>query len=485
MTGPTVSQRLGDFVAKTKFSDLPADVLERAKACLLHNLGVALAGRRAERFAHKLAASAYNAPREATLFWDGTRVSAEGAALANAALMHARTQDDYHSPSSAHPGSSLTPAAIAVAEIEQRSGKDFLNAVVLGYEIAGRIGRHFDKPATARGFRPAPIYGVFGSAAACAKLMNLSGRQVADAIGFAANLSAGLGQTWVEGANEWRFHTGIAARNGLFAARIAATGAMAAPHSLEGRAGYFRAVSGTLDHLDAVTAGLGAEWQIRDVTQKLFPLCALLQSPVQMMIELTRANDLEPEKVEVIDVYLSPFEAKYPGIDSRGPFTDQGGTLMSAQFCLSLALTERKTTLAGLLRFDDPAIRDLMPRIHVHADESLGPLCSRVSVRTRDGRSLTANTDLTPSGSKYSFEETADLVRAMLPEMTATARQVDMLIDTVESLERQPDLVRLLRCFKNERGATPKPARGVRAGPARRATKKPGRAAQSRKRVTR
>jgi 2-methylcitrate dehydratase PrpD len=468
----TISERLGEFVATTKYADFPADVIERTKACLLHNIGVSLAGRRAERYAHKLVASAYHSPREATLFWDGRRVSAEGAALANAALMHARTQDDYHSPSSSHPGSSLMPAAIAVAEIEQRSGKDFLTALILGYEVAGRMGRNFDKAATQRGFRPAPIYGVFGAAAASARLMNLSGRQVADAIGFAANLSAGLGQTWVEGTNEWRFHVGIAARNGLFAARIAATGATAARHSLEGSAGFFRAVSGHLDHVDGVLADLGKHWQIRDVTQKLFPLCALLQSPVQMMLGIAREHDLSPEQIEEIAVFLSPFEAKYPGIDSRGPFTDQGGTLMSAQYCLSLALLERKMTMSGLLRFDDPAIHKLMTRVHVRSDDALGLLCSRLSVRTRDGRALAAETQLTPTASKFSFEETAGLVRSMAPEMTVSAHQIEALIDAVHTLERQPDLTRLLRCFKGARGTTPKWTRALQAGPARRASRK-------------
>ncbi len=484
MGASTVSQELGGFVARTRFADIPSDVVERAKTCLLHNLGVTLAGRRAERYAHKLVASTYASPREATLFYDGSRVSVEGAALANAALMHARTQDDYHAPSSAHPGGSLTPAAIAVAEVNGRSGKDFLTALVLGYEVAGRIGRHFDKPATARGFRPAPLYGVFGAAAAAARLMGLSAGQTADALGYAANLSSGLGQTWVEGANEWRFHLGLAARNGIFAARIASTGASAAPHSFEGRAGYFRAVSGTLDPLEAVCVKLGEDWQLRAVTQKRFPLCALLQGPVQMMLTLAQTQNLAADKVAEITLALSPFEAAYPGIDSRGPFTDQGGTLMSAQFCLSMALIDRKATLGGLLRFDDPAIRDLMARVHVNADENLKLLSSRLSVRTRDGRTLAADTMTTDVRNTFTFDETAGLVRDLLPEMSVSARQVDALVETVRTLERAPDLGRLLRCFKSERGASAKPRSAPRIA-ARRPAKKRGRTATARKRVAR
>jgi 2-methylcitrate dehydratase PrpD len=152
----------------------------------------------------------------------------------------------------------------------------------------------------------------------------LPGDQVAHAIGFAANLASGLGQTWVEGGDEWRFHIGLAARNGLLAARMAAGGAKAAPHSLEGVAGFYGATSGNLDHLDRVLADLGRHWQVIDVTQKLFPICALLQGPVANTIKLASDGNLVAGDVKGITVYLSPFEAKYPGIDSRGPFNDQG-----------------------------------------------------------------------------------------------------------------------------------------------------------------
>jgi len=450
----TLTERLGEFVAQTGWGQLPPDVVAKAKTCLLHNLGVALAGRRAERLAHGFVAQTYSAPREATLFWDGSKVSAEGAALANAALMHARTQDDTHFPSSTHTGSTVIPAALAVAEAEKRTGEEFLVAMVLGYEVAARVGREYDTITTARGFRATPIYGVFGAAAASARLMQLPAAGIAAALGFAANLAGGLGQTWIEGSSEWRFQVGIAARNGIFAARLARLGAVAAREALEGVAGFYQAFGGGVDHASMAAAGLGTDWEILAVTLKPFPVCAIHQSPVAMMLELATVHDLRAAQVAEIVLHLSPYEARYPGIDNPGPFADQGATLMSAQYCMALALVDRRVTLEGLLRFDDPVIEELVRRVRVVPDESLAPLCSRLTVQTVDGRRLVAETKVTPTTHKFAFDEAAALVRGLIPEMAVPAEAVERLIQSIRRLEQQPDLAELLGCFTTSGGRT-------------------------------
>ncbi len=449
----SVIERLGEFVAHTKFSELPADVVVRAKTCLLHDLGVALAGRPAEPLVHGLVARHYAAPAESTLFWDGSKVSAEGAALANAALMHARTQDDTHFPSSTHTGATVIPGSLAVAEAERRTGEEFLGAMILGYEVAGRIGRRHDVVTTPRGFRATSLYGVFGAAAAAARLMGLGPEQVTAALGFAANLSGGLGQTWVEGTSEWRYQVGIAGRNGVFAARIAASGAAAARETLEGVAGFYAAFVGTQEHVGGVTAELGRQWVVPEVTQKPYPVCAIQQSPVAMMIDLVTTYDVKPADVREIVLELNPYEAKYPGTDSVGPFTDQGGTLMSGQFCMALALVERKAPLAGLFRFDDPVLGALTKRCRIVADPSIRPTSSRLTVRTVDGRSLTRETIATATLNKFSWDEEVRLVRGLVPEMELPAERAEALIAAVGDVERAPDLGALLGAVAPPRAA--------------------------------
>jgi 2-methylcitrate dehydratase PrpD len=443
----TLTAQLGEFVAQTKLSEVPPEVVQKAKTCLLHNLAVALAGRRAEPSAHVLVARHYALPAESTLFWDGSKVSAEGAALANAALMHARTQDDTHFPASTHTGSSVIPAALAIAEAEGRSGAEFLAAMLLGYEIAGRVGRDYDTITTPRGFRATSTYGPFGAAAAAARLMGLGPDQTAAALGYAANLAGGLGRTWIEGTHEWRYHVGIAGRNGIFAARIAAAGASAARETLEGAAGFYQAFGGTVAHAQPVVENLGRTWEILEVTLKPYPVCAIQQSPVAMMIDLATAHDVKPADVREIVLELNPYEAAYPGTDSVGPFNDQGATLMSGQFCMALALAERRATLEGLFRFDDAVLVELTRRSRIVANEAIPPLSSRLSVTTTDGRILRRETIATPTLHKFSFEEDAALARGLVPEMQLEAAGVEQLIAAVRDLDGRPDVTELLACL--------------------------------------
>ena len=443
----TLTERLGDFVAHTTFAALPSEVVTRAKTCLLHDLAVMLAGRQAEPLAHDLVRRHYATPPESTLVWDGSKVSAEGAALANAALMHARTQDDTHFPSSTHTGSTVIPAALAMAEAEGARGEEFLAAMILGYEIAGRVGREYDTITTPRGFRATSLYGPFGAAAAAARLMRLPADRVTAALGFAANLSGGLGQTWVEGTSEWRFQVGIAGRHGIFAARLAAAGATAARESLEGLAGFYGAFGGTTEQASRAVAGLGTEWTVPEVTLKPYPVCAIQQSPVAMMIDLATTYDLRPVDVAEIVLELNPYEATYPGTDSVGPFTDQGGTLMSGQFCMALALIERKAPLAALFRFDDPVLGALTKRCRIVANPAITPLSSRLIVRTVDQRSLVRETVATPTLHKWSFAEEIELVRGLVPEMEVPAERAERLIAAVRDVDGRPDLGELVACL--------------------------------------
>jgi hypothetical protein len=166
-----------------------------------------------------------------------------------------------------------------------------------------------------------------------------------------------------------------------------------------------------------------------------------------MMIDLATTHDLEPADVAEIVLELNPYEARYPGTDSVGPFTDQGGTLMSGQFCMALALAERKAALATLFRFDDPVLGALTKRCRIVADASVKPLSSRLTVRTVDGRSFTRETVATPGLHKFSFAEEIELVRGLAPEMELPAGRAERLITAVREVDRRPSLDELVACL--------------------------------------
>lgn len=429
----TLAQRLAHFSSALEYDAIPAPVMEKCKASLLHNLGVGLAGGplvgAVQRYAQLLNESGPNAT--ARLLLSGQRATPDTAAFVNAALMHARAQDDVYFPGLTHAGAIMSPAVLAVAEDMGSSGRDVLTALVAGYEVAGAIGQGFARRTTPRGFRASGIYGVFASAVGVARLMGLDSQATANAIGIAASAASGTNQTWVSGTQEWQLQVGMASRNGILAARLAAAGATGAPQSLEGAAGFYQAFMGDRDGVDAVGADLGQVWRSLDVTYKPYAVCAILQAPVQAAIDLAQLHHLQPEEITAFRLYLNPSEAGYPGTDARGPFVDIGATLMSAQFCLAVALTEQRVKGIDLLRLSDPKLMPLVQRGVVIADERLGTRCFVLEIDRRQGETLRHVFTTQSEPFNWNHQEVMDNLRAMADELPLSSDQLEALGETV------------------------------------------------------
>jgi 2-methylcitrate dehydratase PrpD len=436
------AERLGAFIAQTRLIDVPGVVRERATISLVHNVAMLLAGRARETVGQSMAKRYWYAPREATLLHDGTRVSVEGAAFANGALMHVRSQDDTHAPSTSHPGTPVIAAALSVAEACGSSGPNFLLSVILGYEVLCRIGRDFDEQISQRGFRVAAVFGAFGAAAASAKLLDLAPAQASHALALAAHFGGGLAQVWEEGSAEYPLQLGFAARNGILAARAASAGATAARWALEGKSGFYRAYADTVDEASEIVSGLGESWQLSDVTVKPYPVCAILQGPVGSMISLARNNELPAESVKSVALYLNPFEAHYPGIDNPGPFASTTAAKMSAQFSLAVAALEHRLALDDLARLSEPRIADFATRVRVIGDPAVAARLSRLQIVTHDGRVLTA--DVTAPAGQPSLAEISQFARTLSPEVGVPAAAMDKIVDEIRSLENSPTLKPLL-----------------------------------------
>jgi len=434
----SLTQILGRMVVETRFAAIPAAVVARAKVSLLHNIAVGLAGRRREHFCSVAAQKYWAAPAEATLLHNGATVSAEGAAFANAALMNLRSQDDTHAASTSHPGSPTIAAAMAIAESGGVNGEDFLAAVILGYETLCRIGRDFDDRFTARGFRAAALLGGFGAAAATARLLKLSASQTAHALGLQANLSGGLAQVWREGSAEANLQLAFGARNGIAAARAAACGATAANFVLEGEAGFFSAFAGVSGRAVEALAGLGETWQLLEVTVKPLPVCAILQGPAMLFLDLMGRHAIRPDDIETITLTLNPYEADYPGVDNPGPFASATATKLSAQFCLGLAAIEGRITPEGLERLTDETILAVSRRVFLRRDTAISVRLCRLTIRLRGGEEFSGSVDV-PAG-QPEFSECAAFVRGLAPEIGASPAQIDRLIDEVAELEKAPDI---------------------------------------------
>jgi 2-methylcitrate dehydratase PrpD len=437
----SAGEELGRFAAGLTLADIPDDVVERLRCNLLHDLACALA-------AHSEGAGVWDlvrdyGPPEATVLCDGARVDAEHAAFANATLMHTRAQDDTHFAAKTHVGSAVIPAALALAERDGATGADFLVALAAGCEVACAVGERLAAAATDRGFRATPIFGPLGAAAAGARLRGLDASATADAIAIASSFAAGLNQMWIDGSSEYRFELGMAARNGVVASALAAGGFKGATRWYEGDAGFARAFAGGDD--PPGDWELGTRWRALDVTYKPYPVCAITQSPVDLAIGLTREHDVDPDDVVAVRCHLNPADRTYPGTVNDGPFGDIAASLMSAQFCVAMAIKDRAATLAGLRELDDPALMRLVHATDVLGDEALPPLAARVEIDLAGGDTLAG--ELVPTAETYGWDWDGVLanVARMEPEMRVGRAALDELADAVRRVSELESVEPLVR----------------------------------------
>jgi len=318
---------LARFALRTDVRELPAPILQKAKACLLYGMAVGLAGMRTGQAAQAARAVAVGddaiADREgangkATRIFDGAKCDAAPAALANGTLFHARVQDDAHP--AGHVGVVVIPAALAMAEATRASGADLLAAVVAGYESALRIGRDHAADLSARGFRTTPAYGVFGAAAAAGRLLRFDDGTMAYALGLAPNMAGGLREFAASGSEDFPFQAGTAAANGIIAARLAAASAGSSTSILEGEAGFYRAFGKDGRHYRArLAADVGKAFEIMGITWKPYPICQFHRGIVRgslLLRERARGASLA-----ALTIRMNPFEADFFGVRFSGPFT--------------------------------------------------------------------------------------------------------------------------------------------------------------------
>jgi len=369
-----ITRTLVHFSHSLNSKDLSSDVVERAKYLLLDYLGVAIAGSLTESsqpIYGMLARSASDGP--CTVIGTASQTSPEFAALANGAAAHSVELDDTHQAGSIHPGVVMFSTAIALSEIHPDIDVgQFVTAVVAGYEVAARLGMALQpKYHYELGFHPTPTCGVFGAAVTAAKLLRLSEEQMLSAVGVAGSMAAGSLEFLAEGSWTKRLHPGLAAQNGILAAKLAAEDFQGPATILEGRDGFLWAYS-RKSKPELVTQDLGQDFQIMRTSIKPHACCRYMQAPIDGLIELAAAHDIHPEQVERVEV--SVLEAGWPLVCEPRKRKYSPSNVVDAQFSMpfgaAVALTDRAAGLDQFTgeSFHSPQIKALMGKVVLQKD---------------------------------------------------------------------------------------------------------------------
>jgi len=445
----TVTRSLADFIVGLDSRTLPPEVVEKGRACLLNGYGIGL-GSHMTPYAPVARRAAISMDGEsggsATLFGDGRKVSIAGAALANAALLHGRAQED--TCGAAHLGAIMIPLLTAMIEARGYPLDRFIPALVAGYEVGGLMEKAYSGKTTPAGLRASTIYGAMAAAAAASRLMGLDAEQTAAALANAASFSGGILQSFADGTDEWRYQVGMTGRTGLVAAELARAGSVSAPHAIEGPAGFVKALVRDDCDAEALIAPLGKDWATLRVAFKPFPVCAFNQTPVLCALALRERIAERP--IASVEVSMNPYETGYAGMDSYGPFASISGTLMSIPFCIATTLVHGAPTMARMTTYDDAQVNGLLESVTLVSKADVPTLSCRIVVELDDGTRLDRYEKKVPTDYSYSRAEVSRMVRRIGAEVGLAAPTYDRLEAFVDGLP-SGDIRDVIACFDDIR----------------------------------
>jgi len=443
MADQKVTERLADFVAGSRWQDIPAAVRHEAMRSLLNFLGCALGGCRDE--AVDLAARVlqpFFGPAQAGVIGRGERPDALNAAFLNGVSANVLEYDDTHLGTVIHPAAPVIPGLLALAERRPVSGAALLHAIALGIETECRIGLGVMPTHYRRGWHITATCGIFGAAAAAGKLLGLDAQRLAWALGHAATQSAGLVESL--GSMSKSIGVGNAARNGLAAALFAEAGFTAAERAIEGRYGFAPVTSDSVD-LARTTDGLGERWEVLGNCYKPYPCGVVLFPVIDACLELRARHAPAAAQIARIVVRGHPLlreRADRPAVETGRE------AKVSLQHSAAVALLYGA---AGLAQYEDacvadPAVRALRAKAVYEEDAGIAVEAAEVVLHLADGTSLTEHVHHgrgTP-GRPMSEAELDAKVRE-LAAFGAPFVDASALIATVRGIEREAGAARVVR----------------------------------------
>jgi 2-methylcitrate dehydratase PrpD len=432
-----VTRDLADFVVNTSFDNLPKEVIEHAKVCVLDWLGSALAGSR--ETPAKIVTSVIEevgGRKESTIIGTRIKTSCMNAALANGVFGHIVELDDIHEESIIHPAAPVLPAALAIAEPTNISGQDFITSIVLGYDVEIRIGMTIN-PSHYQFWHTTGTCGTFGAAAAAGKILGLNSEEMADAFGIAGTQAAGLIEVF--GTMSKPLNAGRAAANGVLAALLVKKGFTSSRTILEAEKGYCKATAKECD-LNKITENLGKKFEIVNNIFKIHASCGHTHGAIDAVLQLSEKYNIKPDDVDRIVVGTYPIAVNVAGRNYEPKTAHEAK--FSLPYCLATALIYGKV---GITEFSeenlrDPRIQKLSKKVKVVVDPEyvnarLGP--AKVTIYTVNGKEFTCSINV-PKGYPRNPLSKEEIERKFiaLASLTLSSKRAKKIIEVVDSLEK-------------------------------------------------
>jgi 2-methylcitrate dehydratase PrpD len=385
MTPETLLQEVSRFAAGVRDGNVAPEILQDARRRTIDIIGIALAasGMEPARIVGGVIED-WGGEEQAGVIGQGERYPAASAALMNGTLAHSLDYDDTHLPSVLHPSAAVVPAALAAAESSGAKGRDLLAAVAAGNELVVRVGMAGYDPALGnsiffeKGLHATSIAGTLGAALAAAMVYGLGEEELGHAVAISASMGAGIIEANRTGGTVKRIHCGWAAHSGVTAAELAARGLTGPPTAFEGRFGFLQAYLDDKADAEALTRGLGEQWEVTRTFFKPYPANHFTHAGIDAAISL-REQGLDIEELEEIELGVASPVLRTIGRPEDEKAHPKSGyaAQFSGPFTVATALVGGGGLGVSLDDFtdedaEDPVKLDLASRVRCFADEECG-----------------------------------------------------------------------------------------------------------------
>jgi len=379
------TKTLASYIVTSRIESVPDDVRHEARRAIVNFMGCALGGSVDTAVDRAIQAfEPFAGKPTASILGRSERTDPLHASLMNGISSHVYDFDDTTPKNYVHPTSPVASALFAYASANRVSGRDFMEAFILGFEAESRIANavypaHYDV-----GWHITGTAGVFGAATAIGKLLKLPEQQMIWDIGLAATQAAGLREMF--GSMAKALHPGRAAQNGYGAALLAQAGFTAGEHGLEGPRG-FAAVQAAKYDLSKITTRLGTDFDLRANTYKPFP-CGIVNHPtIDGCIQLHGEHHIDPAKIAAVRLRVAPLVMDL--CNQRGITKGLQGKF-SVYHGAAIGLVRGK---AGIQEYtdetvNDPTVRRVRELVSAVGDPSITEDQARIEVQLASGETL-------------------------------------------------------------------------------------------------
>lgn len=449
-----VTHQLAEYAAGVDYKNLPEAVIQRAKEVTLDTFGAMISGSRlvpGERLVPLLQRLPVGT---ATVAVADHPVAPQEAALLNGILAHADETDDSHFTSKTHPASTCVPAALALAEDRGVGGRDFIAAVVAGYDVQCRASIALGPVRLqAASFIPLSLCGNFGATAAASRVLRLNTAGMVDALGLVGCMTGGI---WA--CNREPDHTakalmaGAPARNGTLAATLAEAEFHGPPAIFEGPNGIFIAYGGADAPL--LVEELGVRYEILGTSIKKHACGGPIRGPVDGLLVLMSEHQVEHTDIESIAIYIAPSAAVI--VDDRVIPS------ISLQYVIAVAAVDGHvgvTQTHDPSRTNDPVVLDLKSRVELVRHQEFEPAYpgqrpSITEIRLKDGRVLSRRID-DAEGSPTNplrFEQIEEKFHRLVEPVIGVSRGIE-IAQRVKEMDDAASMATIARLLANTRAS--------------------------------